>query len=107
MNPEFQGPIIFHDGLPEFEDVPDGLINSNPIGNNNVNGNSAFNSGYSYYDNVNPTVVSSNVSTATLTMGMAPSESVETNVEAPAQENAVKVSSPLNPHKTPCLGVTF
>ena len=99
LNPEFQGPIIFHDGLPEFEDVPDGLINSNPIGNNNVNGNSAFNSGYSYYDNVNPTVVSSNVSTATLTMGMAPSESVETNVEAPAQENAVKVSSPLNPHK--------
>lgn len=99
LNHEFQGPIIFHDGLPEFEDVPDGLIGNNAIGSSNVNGNNTFNSGYSYYDNVNPTVVSSNVSTATLTVGMAPSESAETKLEVPAQENAVQVSSPSNPQK--------
>jgi [calcium/calmodulin-dependent protein kinase] kinase len=89
----FQTPIIFHDGLPEFEDVPDGLIGEDSSDNSTP-------TGYGYYDNSSiPPVISTNVSTTTLTTDMNKSPSVETKLVVPTalQDNAVKISSPLNP----------
>ncbi|KAL6451779.1 SAK1 SNF1-activating kinase 1 [Candida maltosa Xu316] len=89
---EFEAPIIFHDGLPEFEDVPDALINQ-------ANGNDDKDvpiSGYSYYGAMNPGIVSHNVSSTTLTGDMM-NASTDAKLAIPGKDNAVKISSPLNP----------
>lgn len=90
----FQTPIIFHDGLPEFEDVPDGLIGEDSGDNT---------SGYGYYDNSSfPAIISTNVSTATLTNDLNRNTSMDTNLGMPVslQDSTVKISSPLNPKTT-------